>query len=205
MAEPERGAEAVPEAANDASRGQRSRTGGAGAAITRRAAASGPSGWVLLALAAAAVGLLVAAEFSTISYRSIGIGACSTRENPGICATPAHAQHGYALVILALVAVLMGWGAIVGRSRAAAVAMIVIGATVLGIALLGDYPKRDERRGLNARYTGVKGHLGPAFKTELAGAALLVLAGGLALARPRAPEPRSRRRREREVTATTGT
>ena len=54
---------------------------------------------VLLALAAAAVGLLVAAEFSTISYRSIGIGACSTRENPGICATPAHAQHGYALVI----------------------------------------------------------------------------------------------------------
>ena len=78
--------------------------------------------------------------------------------------------------------------------------MIVIGATVLGIALLGDYPKRDERRGLNARYTAVKGHLGPAFKTELAGAALLVLAPGRA-ASPRAaagagaaltPPPRAR-------------
>lgn len=195
MAEPERGAEAVPEAAKDASRGPGRRTGDFGRA--------GAFGWLLLFVALAGAVLLVVAEFSELSHRTIGIGACSSRENPGVCSTQAHEQHGYALLILALVTLPMAWGAAVGRSRAAALAVAVIGAAVLGIALLGDYPDRDDVRGLDARYTQVQGHLGPAFKLELVGGVLLVLAGGLALARPAPPpEPRRRRPREGEPAAT---
>ncbi len=195
MTELARGAEAVPEAANDASRGDGTRTGSAGGGFGARTRAAGPFGWVLLALTFVACALLLVADFSTISYRTIGIGACSTRENPGVCSTVAHAQHGYALVILGLLALVMGVGASVGRSRAAALAIVAIGATVLGIAIAGDYPTRDDQRGLDARYSDVAGHLGAAFKLELVGGVLLVLTGGLALARPRPAEPRGRRER----------
>jgi hypothetical protein len=154
---------------------------------------------VLLALFVVAAAVLVVADFSRISYRTIGIGACGTRENPGVCSTVAHAQHGYALVILGLLALVMGMGAAVGRSRAAALATVAIGATVLGIAIAADYPTRDDQRGLDARYSDVQGHLGPAFKLELVGGVLLVLTGGLALARPGVPEPPPRRRERAET------
>jgi hypothetical protein len=101
-------------------------------------------------------------------------------------------------VILAPVALVMAWGAVVGRSRAAAVALMGVGAAVLLIALAIDHPKFDAKRGLDILYDDVVGHAGSAFKLELLGAVLLVLAGGLALARPeaRASEPGARRRRE---------
>ena len=181
MAEPERGAEAVPEAAKDASRGPGGRT----AAFK----GAGVLGMLLLLAGLAGAVLLVIADFSEISYRTIGIGACSNRESPGVCSTVGHSQHGYALVILAVVALPMAWGAGVGRSRAAALALVAIGLTVLGISLLGDLPKEDELRGLDTRYADVQGHLGPAFKIQLAGGILLFLAGGLALARPSPRRP----------------
>jgi hypothetical protein len=169
-----------------------------GGGIAGRIKGSGPLGWLLLAIAAAAVVLLVVADFSTLSFRTIGEGACDDRtQAPDICRTVAHAQHGYALVILAAVAALMAWGAVIGRSRAAAVALVAIGVTVLGIALIGDYPERGDKRGLEAKYTDVSAKLGPAFKLELAGAVLLVLVGGLALGRPAASEPWRRRERDR--------
>jgi hypothetical protein len=154
-------------------------------------------GLALLLGAFAAAALLAVADFSTLSYRTIGIGACPSRESAGVCETAAHAQHGYALVIMAPVAFLMGWGAVVGRSRAAAVAVLVIGAVVLGIAVIGDRPTLDDSRGLEARYTDVKTHTGAAYRLEILGGVLLVLVGGLSLMRP-APAPTRRRGRSEQ-------
>jgi hypothetical protein len=143
--------------------------------------------------------LLVVAEFSTISFRSIGIGACSDRVDAGVCQTLGHESHSFALLILAPVALVMGWGAVVGRSRAAAVALAAIGVAVLVIALAIDQPKLGDRRNLNIRYNEVQAHTGSAFRVELTAGVLLLLAGGLALVRAGSPpEPaQSRRRRGR--------
>jgi hypothetical protein len=144
--------------------------------------------------------VLLVAEFSTISYRTIGIGACDNRiQAPGVCSTSGHSQHGFALAIIAVVSIVMAWGAVVGRSRAAGAALIALGITVLLIALIGDFPDRNDTRGLEARYTGAVGHLGSGFKLELVGGVLLLLVGGLALARPEpgaTREPRPRRTAE---------
>ena len=136
--------------------------------------------------------LLVVADLSQISYRTIGIGACDNRAGTGVCTTTGHDSHEWALVILSPFALVMVWGAVVGRSRAAAVALACVGAAVLVIALAIDLPKLDDKRGLDALYDDVVGHAGSAFKIELAAGVLLVLVGGLALVRP---EGRLRRRR----------
>jgi hypothetical protein len=196
LAEPNRGAEAVPEAANDASRGSATRAGAAGVGIAGRIKDSGPLGWVLLAVALAGAVMLVAADFSTVSYRTIGIGACSSRAaDPSVCTTLGHESHAYALLLLAPLALVMAWGAMVGRSRAAAVALTAVGGVVLLIALAIDVPKLHDKRNLNLLYDKVEGHTGTGFKLELLGGVLLILAGGLALARPE-PRPEKPRRRE---------
>lgn len=197
MAEPDRGTEAVPEAANDASRGSAGGTRAEGGGIPRRIRASGPLGWLLLALAAGAAVVLVVADFSTISYRTIGIGACPDRAGARVCSTAGHESHSFALLILAPIALVMAWGAVVGRSRAAAVALAAIGAAVLVIALGIDLPKLHDKRNLEALYDDVQGHGGSAFKLELVGGVLLILAGGLALVRPE-PRPREPRRRRHD-------
>jgi hypothetical protein len=139
------------------------------------------------------------AEFSTISYRTIGIGACSDRVGADLCRTTGHDSHGFALLILAPAALVMVWGAVLGRSRAAAIALTGVGVAVLLIALAIDLPKLDSKRGLGTFYDAVKPHTGAAFRLELVGGVLLLLAGGLALGRPEpAVEPRPRRRRDEE-------
>ncbi|MEA2436349.1 MAG: hypothetical protein QOF65_905 [Thermoleophilaceae bacterium] len=205
MAEPDRGAEAVPEAANDASRGTAGRTRPARGDFWVRIRDSGRLGWLLLGLAVVAAIVLVAAEFSTISYRTIGIGACSDRVGGGVCRTSGHSSHGFALLILAPVALVMAWGAVVGRSRAAAIALACLGVVVLGlIALAIDYPKLDDKRGLDTFYNDVTAHTGTGFRLELVGGVLLLLAGGLAVFRPEPGEPRPEREpreaRRRRVT-----
>jgi hypothetical protein len=140
---------------------------------------------VLLLVALVAAVLLVAADFSEISRRTIGIGACSERVDPGVCRTVGHESHWFVLVILAPVALVMAWGAVIGRSRAAAVSVAALGVVVLFIALVIDLPKLDDKRGLDVLYDArsVEAHTGPAFKLELTGGVLLLLAGGLALVR----------------------
>jgi hypothetical protein len=134
--------------------------------------------------------VLVVADFSTISYRTIGIGACPDRAGASVCRTTGHESHAFALVILAPIALVMAWGAVAGRSRAAAMSLCVVGAAVLLIALAIDLPKLHDKRNLNALYDAVAGHTGSAFKLELVGGVLLVLVGGLALVRPEGREPR---------------
>jgi hypothetical protein len=192
LAEPERGAETVPEAAGDASRGARGRTG------------PGAFGWLLLFVAIAGVVLLVIADVSQISYRTVGGSACDEISNvtdrAKYCSTSAHESHGIGLLLLVALSLPMAWAAIIGRSRAAAAALAAIGVGALVIALAVDQPKLDDTRGLEVSYDA-KGHTGSAFKVELAGGVLLILAGGLALVRPRPAPPPPRRRRYRDAEA----
>jgi hypothetical protein len=150
----------------------------------------------------AAALVLVIAEFSTMSYRTIGIGACPDRAGTSVCRTTGHESHAFALLILVPVALVMAWGAVVGRSRAAAIALGCVGVAVLVIALAIDLPKLDDKRNLDALYDDVGGHTGAAFRLELVGGVLLFLVAGLALVRPEpgaAAEPRRRRARATAV------
>lgn len=183
MAEPDRGAEAVPEAAGDASKGSAERTGATGADFLARIRDSGRLGWLLLGLALVGAIVLVAAEFSTVSSRSIGIGACADRVGADKCRTTGHDAHAFALLILAVVGLVMAWGAVVGRSRAAAWASGLVGVGVLVIALAIDLPSLDDTRGLEQLYSNVQTHVGTGFRLELLGGVLMLLVGGLSVMR----------------------
>jgi hypothetical protein len=113
--------------------------------------------------------VLVVAEFTTISFRTIHIGACEDRVGAAKCHTTGHASNGYALLILALAGLVMAWGA--------------VGVAVLVVALVIDLPKLNDNFDLDVLYEDVRTHVGIAFKLELVGGVLLLLAGGLALGR----------------------
>jgi hypothetical protein len=167
--------------------------------IPDRIRASGRFGWLVLALGAASAALLFAAELATLSYRTIGIGACGSRVDPGVCETTGGDAHSYALWLLALVVLVFSVGVALGRSRPAALGMVVCGVIVLAIAALMDLPDLDSLRGLDASYTQVRAHTGAAFWMEIAGGALAVLAGLMGIMRPgEGPPPRAREKKAPE-------
>jgi hypothetical protein len=132
--------------------------------------------------------MLFLAELATLSYRTIGIGACSDRVNAAECTTSGGDAHSYALWLLALVVLVFALGAAVGNSRPAAVGVLVAGVAVLVIALLLDLPDLDDTRGIETRYNAVAAHTGAAFPFELIGGVLAVAAGLVGLTRaPREP------------------
>jgi hypothetical protein len=147
------------------------------------------SGWAILALAFASAIALFASEIATLSYRTIGIGGCESRVNPGVCTTTGADAHGHALWLIALLVLLFGFGAAIGRSRPAGLAMAVCGLVVLGIALIADAPDLGDVRGLDATYTEVAAHTGTGFWLEIVGGGLAVVAGLLGMRR-RGPKPR---------------
>jgi hypothetical protein len=154
--------------------------------------------FILLLTLASAV-LLFVTELSTLSYRTIGIGACESRVNPGVCSTTGADAHGHALWLIALLVLLFGFGAAVGRSRPAGLAVLVCGLVVLGIALIGDAPDLADTRGLDAQYTQVHAHTGNAFWLELGGGALAVVAGALGMRRRADARQRERERSARRA------
>lgn len=138
-----------------------------------------------------AAALLFVAELSTLSYRTIGQGACSTRVDPEVCTTSGGDAHSYVLWLIALAVLVFAFGAGVGRSRPAAMALAACGVVVLVIALALDMPSLDDLRGLDTRYTDVTAHTGSAFGLEVVGGLLAVAAGlaGLVRRGPAAPPP----------------
>ena len=155
-----------------------------------RLAGAGPLAWAALALGLSAAILMVATEFSTIHSIRLGESTCGAADvaDQDKCLTGGGEQHGYALIGLAALTVLMTVGAVLGRSRPAALALGVIGLVVLGIALLLDLPTLDETRGFETRYNDVKAQTGGAFTLELIAGGLAVLAAGFALLRERTAE-----------------
>jgi LPXTG-motif cell wall-anchored protein len=171
-------------------------------AFVRRLAAAGPLAWAALALGLGAAALMVATELSTIHSVRLGETTCGAADpaDRDKCLTSGGDQHGYALIVLALLCALMTFGAVLGRSKPAAVALAVIGAVVLFVALVLDLPTLDSTRDLELKYTGVEPQTGGAFTLELiaGGLALLAAAAAWALAR-RAADEDERARRSRRV------
>jgi hypothetical protein len=161
--------------------------------------------------------LLFLTEPATLSYRTIGQGACTTRVDPEVCTTVAGDAHSHVLWLVALAILVFAFGVAAGRSVPAAIALIVCGAAVLVIALAFDMPKLDDTRDLDTLYTDVRAHTGGAFRLEIVGGILAVAAGLVGLTRfgPRsgtragreeeagltAEERAAERRRRREAAA----
>jgi hypothetical protein len=165
----------------------------------RRLAAAGPLAWVVLALGLSAAVLMVATEFSTIHSVRLGDTTCGAADaaDRNKCLTSGGEAHGYALLGLALLTVLMTLGAVLGRSVPAAVALAAIGVVVLLIALLLDMPDLDSTRNLESKYSDVKAQTGGAYTLEWIAGGLALLAGAVALLRERL-RPKKRERPERE-------
>jgi hypothetical protein len=102
---------------------------------------------------------------------------------------------------LGVFAVLLAFGAAVGRSRPAAFALLGVGIVVLLIAFVLDAPTFNDRRGLEVYYgeAGTRGERGGAFVLELVAAGLALVAASVALwgERVRLPALRLPRRRRR--------
>lgn len=167
----------TPEAAVDGSRSS---------AAFRGLLRGGRLGLAVLLIGLAAAALMVAAELST--YREIQVVTASceelTRSTPEVardCITTGGEQHNYALVLVALVTVLMAWGAGPGRSRPAAGALAFLGLVVLAIALVGDLPNTDVTGAVGRNFDQAKGVAGPAVTLEILASLLALGAGALRL------------------------
>jgi hypothetical protein len=100
------------------------------------------------------------------------------------CSQVGFERHSVALVLLAVVALAMGWGAAVGRSRPAALALIAIGAVVIAITLGLDLPASNDTGAIGRDYAEASASAGTGLWFELIGGAFAVVAGVLRIVRP---------------------
>lgn len=138
----------------------------------------------VVVLGFAAAGLLVAAEFSTISRTQIlaaGCDALAGRSLADGCNATGGERHGYTLVVLAIVAAAMAWGAGRRNSRPAAAVLAGVGVIAMAIVLIVDAPTLNDTGALGQLFTDVETHVGPGFWLELAGAVAAIAAGALGL------------------------
>ena len=139
----------------------------------------------LLALCAgAAFGalLLIAADFSSLIQIKV---LTVTRER-----VTGHAQHDWALVVLGLAGLVLAYGAVRRTARPAMAGLAAIGLAVAIIALARDLPDTRSTGVLGQEYEQAHASPGPGFYLEVAGAALLLIGGGGALALASAPDAR---------------
>lgn len=125
-------------------------------------------------LALVAVVGLVVAEFTTVFEVTVGSLDVVKRS------ATAGENHGYALLVVAIVAAAMTLLALRG-GRPPALALVLLGVVALAIALAVDLP--DTRRSGSLReslaYEQARARAGPALGLEIAGGVLLLVAGGL--------------------------
>jgi hypothetical protein len=143
----------------------------------------------LLALPLTGAALLVAAELSTL----YDVRVVTAVPEGGSFSTGGH--HGYAQAVIALAIVVMTLGAVLGGSRPAAVAVLVLALGALAIALLVDLPDVHETGLIGRTYDAAVAEPRAGLYLEIAGGCAALLGGALILAaRPARPRPsRSRR------------
>ena len=152
---------------------------------------SGLLAWVLLALGVAAGAMAIAAEFSTISYVTVVTATCEDLADPRLadrCRLDGAERHSWAFALLGAFAMLMAWGAAIGRSRPAAAALVVVGVVILALGFARDLPEAS-RTGLIGEAYEATAHKGTGLWLELASGVLMIGAGVGALAMLRRPEP----------------
>jgi hypothetical protein len=155
--------------------------------------------WVLLAAGIAAGVMAIVAEFSTISYVTVTNGpTCedlvADPKAAERCELTGSDRHSWAFALIGVFAILMAWGAAVGRSRPAAAALVLVGVVILGIGFLSDWPEAG-RTGFVGEAYNATAHKGTGLWLELAAGALMVVVGLVALLKllrgsgAREPEP----------------
>jgi hypothetical protein len=144
----------------------------------------------VLVLGLVAAVLMVVSDFATLRSVQVLTASCSDLADPalrGSCVTHGGEEHSYALVLMGIVAALMTWGAAVGRSRPAALALLAIGAAVVVIALATDVPDIHKTGVLGERFESAHAQAGPGMWLEIAGGALALAAGAMATVARRRP------------------
>jgi hypothetical protein len=195
--------QAPPSKRGNSSTGFRRRPRGFLRSDALRFGRSGPLAWALLAAGVGAGAMAIVAEFSTIAKITVVTAGCEDLagpQNADDCLQLGHERHGYALLLLGALAILMAWGAAVGRSRPAAIALIVTGAVVLGLGFARDYPEGGKTGGIGVEYAQAEAERGAGVWLELASGVLMVGVGAAALLLLRGREPEdSRHDRERRA------
>ncbi len=139
----------------------------------------------VLVLGVAAAVLVVLAEVTNLVVVDVtGAGCADAVADPELadgCEITGGEQHSFALVPVALLIGVMAVGAGLGGSRPAAVALVVAGLLVLGVALIGDLPDTSSTGQVGQNFDEAEASPGPALWLELVGGALAVAAGGLRL------------------------
>lgn len=150
-------------------------------------AASGPFGLAVLVLGLAAFILLVAAELAPVYTIDVNGLPCEPAEPAlaDLCSPSGGDRHTYALLMLGVLAPLMAWGAGVGRSVPAAVALAVVGLTALAIVLIGDLPDVTETGEIGLRFEQAEASPASGFYLSLIGGAAALVGGMLGLAQLR--------------------
>jgi hypothetical protein len=133
--------------------------------------------------------LMLLTEVTTVISVDLRNTSCEViyDSNPALaddCSQTGLERSSAALLLLGLLTFAMGSGAAFGRSRPAAVALIVIGVVVLGIALLSDLPASDDTGLIGRDYAEASASAGAGLWLELIGGVLAVLAGLLRVIRP---------------------
>jgi hypothetical protein len=146
--------------------------------------------------------LLIVTEFARLSYVTTITATCSDFADPGLrdrCLTVGHESHHYGFAILGLFVILMTFGAAVGGSRPAAVALLIAGVLGLGITLIKDLPKTNDTGEIGRDFVRGKAHKGNGFWFELVGSSLAVACGAFLVVRT--PPRRELRRRPASATS----
>lgn len=134
--------------------------------------------------------LLVAAEFTTLTavqIITVERGAVTGGEH-----------HAYALAVIAVAALPMLWGAVRGRSRPAAWALLALAVAAAGIVLVKDLPKVSDEGLIAERFEQAVARPEIGFYLESLGAALLLVAAvAILLLRPGGAPEEERQPRER--------
>jgi hypothetical protein len=145
---------------------------------------------IAVAVAALAAGaLMLLAEVTTVISVDLKNTSCEViyDSNPSLadnCSQTGFERSSVALLLFGLLTFVMGSGAAFGRSRPAALALIVIGTIVLGFALLGDLPASDDTGLIGRDYEEASASPGIGLWFEVAGGVLAVVAGLLRVIRP---------------------
>jgi len=152
---------------------------------------TGISPYAIAVATAALIGglLMLLAEVTTVISVDLTTTSCEGiyDTNPSLaddCNQVGFERHSAALLLLGLVTFVMGSGAAFGRSRPAAVALVVIGVVVLGLALALDLPASDDTGVIGQDYAQAHASAGTGLWLEVVGGALAVAAGVLRLLRP---------------------
>jgi hypothetical protein len=144
----------------------------------------------LLVLPVTGAGLLLAGEFSTL----YDVRVVTAVPEGGSFSAGGH--HGYAQAVIAVAIAIMAAGAVLGGSRPAAIAVLVLALGSLAIALLVDLPDVHETGLIGRTYDAAKAEPRSGLYLEIAGGCAALLGAALILAvRPaRPPQSRNRRR-----------